>query len=188
MIKIFTKPTLVVLAALTASFTAPVPNVEAQSLFELLFNGNDRRNRRLRRDQRHVQPRVIKKKPRVKSATFYTYRPAALKKAKLTNLANLSSGLGYYGPQIEDFDKSKLAFAEALQFVKAINTRARADISKALLAHYSEYPEFLWVTDLKPNVDAADVLGVFGAADQYGLRSVDYLVDLPEFSGSDEPW
>ena len=128
------KPMLVLLAAMTASFTAPVPNVEAQSLFELLFNNDSRRNRRIKREREVVQPRVIKKKPRVKTATFYTYRPAALKKTNFSSLAKLSSGLGYYGPQSADVDQNKLMFAEALASVNAIDTRARKDITKSLMA------------------------------------------------------
>ena len=183
------KPMLVLLAAMTASFTAPVPNVEAQSLFELLFNGESRRNRRLKRQREErqvVRPRVIKKKPRVKTAKIYTYRATALKKANFSSLANLSSGLGYYGPQTADFDRSKLMFAEALASVKNINTRARKDIAKALMAHYAKHPEFMWVTDLRPNADATEMLGLLTSAEIYGLQNSDYLVDLPEFSNSGE--
>ena len=182
------KPMLVLLAAMTASFTTQVPNVEAQSLFELLFNNDSRRYRRLRRERENVRPRVIKKKPRVKTATFYTYRPAALKKANFSSLVKLSSRLGYYGPQTADFDQSKLMFAEALSSVKAIDTRARKDIAKALMAHYTKHPEFMWVTDLRPNADATEILGLLTSADTYGLKSADYQVDLPEFSNSDEAY
>ena len=186
--KISKKPMLVLLAAMTASFTAPVPNVEARSLFELLFNGEATRNRRLRRERVVVQPRVIKKKPRVKTATFYTYRPAALKKANFSSLVKLSSGLGYYGPQTADFDQNKLMFAESLASVKAIDTRASKDIAKALMEHYAKHPEFMWVTDLRPNADATEMLGLLTSADTYGLNNSDYQVDLPEFSNSDEAY
>lgn len=182
------KPMLMLLAAMTASFTAPVPNVEAQTLFELLFNSESRRNRRLKRERDAQQPRVIKKKPRVKTATYFTYRPSALKKANFSSLAKLSSGLGYYGPQTADIDQNKLLFAEALASVKAIDTRARKDIAKALMAHYAKHPKFMWVTDLRPNADATDLLGVLSSADAYGLQNSDYLVDLPEFQISDEAY
>ncbi len=188
----FIKPTLVVLAALTASFTTPVPNVEAQSLFELLFNGNNRKNRRLQREQAIVQPRqqrrVVVKKPRIKAAQFYNYRPKALKKSNFSSLAKLAPSLGYYGPQTSQVDQNRMVFAEALQFVDGVDLRARADIAKAIITHYSENPEFIWVTDLKPNIDAADVIGVFSSADKYGLQSNDYLVKLPEFSPAEEPY
>ena len=180
------KPMLVLLAAMTASFTAPVPNVEAQTLFELLFNGESRRIRRLKRERKAIQPRVIKKKPRVKATRIYTYRADALKKANFSSLAKLPAGLGYYGPQTADFDKSKLMFADALASVKNINTRARKDIAKALMAHYAKHPEFMWVTDLRPNADATEMLGLLSSADAYGLNNSDYQVDLPEFSNSDE--
>lgn len=184
MTKILTKSTLILLAALTGSFTAPVPNVEAQTLFELLFNGNARREKRLRRERQRVQPRVIKKKPRVKTAKYYTYRPGALKKANLSALAKMS--MGYYGPQLEDADSSQQIFAEALKFANSVKIQSRKDIAKALVAHYREHPEFMWVSDQKPNADAADMIGVFGTADEYGLRNADYQVDLPEFAAAEE--
>ena len=203
------KPVLVLLAAMIGSFTAPTSNVEAQTLFQLLFNNEARHNQRprwerldrherrerlersVRRDRlkrpggqvrKVAERRVIKKKPRVKTAIYYTYRPVALKKTNFSNLAKMSSGLGYYGPQTTDIDQNKLMFAEALASVININTRARKDISKALIAHYTRHPEFMWVTDLRPNADATDMLGALATAEKYGLKNLDYQVDLPKFS------
>lgn len=173
--KLINKPLLVLLAGLTSSVSMPVPEVEAQTLFDLLFKNDARRQRDLRRErERLAKQRVIRKKPRVKTARIYNYKPVGLSKVSFATLSNMPSGFGFYGPQTVDFDPETALFADAAIGLEGYSVNVRKDVGKAVLAHYKAHPKFMWVNNLQLNEASEALMQVLSSANEYGLDPADY--------------
>ncbi|MFD0917610.1 murein L,D-transpeptidase [Pseudahrensia aquimaris] len=78
-----------------------------------------------------------------------------------------------------------MTLADASESLKDIRLIARKNIGKALIKHYSQSPEFMWIgADGRLNEQGDALIDVLADADAYGLRSNDYqLPPLP--NGSD---
>ncbi|MCF6330391.1 MAG: hypothetical protein L3I99_02435, partial [Sulfurimonas sp.] len=152
------------------------------------------------------------KSKKVPSARFFNDRAKPMRKIKITEFAAIVASLNVTGgnttggnaaggnataaaPAAQTtggLTTNRALFAEALSKVDAVDFSARADIVKAVTAHYLANPEFMWVSDSKPVRSASEVLAVLNSADDYGLEAADYKVELPVFnsgeSALDEPF
>lgn len=62
---------------------------------------------------------------------------------------------------------------------------AEKEAAEAIVEHYSQMPELMWVSDGQPNARAADLKAIFADAASHGLNPADYAVQQPP-AGSDE--
>ncbi|MET0170524.1 MAG: L,D-transpeptidase family protein, partial [Aliihoeflea sp.] len=72
---------------------------------------------------------------------------------------------------------------DALDDLAAYELYAESAIGEAIVAHYSQMPDFIWTTDAAVNDEARAVLRELADADAYGLNPGDYAVTMP--SGQD---
>src|SRR5690606_2698423 len=70
-------------------------------------------------------------------------------------------------------------FRDASAGLDGYELLAEAEIGKALAAWYAANPDFIWVSDLKPNKRAEEALEVLAEAADYGLSPADYAVEIP---------
>ncbi len=191
------KSALTLLAATMVSFSAPIVSVEARNLFDVLFNHDRQEYRYDRREYRYdrrgqlrerpvQRPRVVKKKPRVKTARYYNYRAAAVKSVALKALVKQASSAGYVGPQLQDADRNGLLFAESISQLQNFAPKARKDITKAVINHYKDNPGFIWVKDNKPSEVAISLMRVLESADEYGLDNQDYQIDASDVGTTED--
>ncbi len=173
------KSALVLLAAISISLAMPVRKVEAQSLIKLLFGKQSQQSRDYRRQPQSTASKAVVKVKKVKTARFFNYRAKPMQKIKI---AAIAGALASTTSQAESNAANPSLFVEALRKTSAIDSTARADIIKAVTAHYRANPQFMWVSNYGPNQDANALLGVLNSADEYGLDAADYNVELPAFS------
>lgn len=74
------------------------------------------------------------------------------------------------------------ATLEALQEFDLMTEKA---VAEALVAHYSEHPDFIWVLDGVPSAAAVQAMDVLAAADSHGLNPDHYRVSTPRRGASE---
>ncbi|MBD0416166.1 L,D-transpeptidase family protein [Oryzicola mucosus] len=177
------------LAALVASLTVTTAPVQAQGLFDKLFGGGLRRSERTEfpppppaAQPRQAAPKkaAAAKPVKISAPSYYTYKAEALAKVDFSPLAAKSQSAS-----LEPVMSS--AFREALSGLEGFDMLAEPEIGKAVVAYYSDHPEFVWVTDGALNAKAAQAAQVLGDAGSYGLDAADYKVQLPDAGLTVEP-
>lgn len=180
--------------ALTASLAAPLPEAQAQNLFDMLFGGGQRVYREpayedggyRRRDERYGgrrKPEYRDDRPRVNRAAEPPSE--APRRAVAAPKISAPSYYDYKTDALARVDFAKLAaasggrFAAALTGLQDFDLVAETEISAALSAHYAANPEFIWVTGDKVNSRAREAIRVLGEAAGYGLEAGDYSVTPP---------
>lgn len=191
---------------LASGFMVSPVEVQAQSFFERLFGGPSYEERRrmreeeLRRERERARPKV-----RISSPRYYTYRPDAVKTYKLATLAvppapqtaqtaqtpPASSSVPATAPADGSAQTASApatapvtappptAFEEARIYLKSFKLRMPREVGKALIAHYAQHPEFIWVKDGKVDVKARSAMALLQHVDRFGLVPSDYQVALP---------
>jgi len=147
---------------------------EAQGLLEALFGPP---KRRVVHDQQFppapTAPKRTKAAPATISApSYYTYRADPLVRVEFAPVLAIAPAT----------DGSTNAFRDNVRTLAAVDLRAEKQIAAAISSHYAAQPEFLWVSDGKPNQRAKDAAAVLADADSYGLNAADYRVDMPASS------
>ena len=193
------KTALMVSVLSVGAQTVTVPDAEAQGLLNRLFNPEYHRKQR-ERERRGGQALLDKvQKARVSAPRYLTYKADAWKPVALvalsekktavtepeTTAAAASTGTVIETDAVElppvvltDFDKARPALAD-------MSLMVLPEVGEALIAFYREHPDFLWITDGKPNAKAAAARRVLAEAGGFALDPQDYLVDLPA-SGEDQ--
>jgi len=178
--------------ALASGFAAaPVEPVLAQGFFERLF-GQQRYDYRDRQQVRDYQARERRRREmfrqsrtqghlpatpvRVEGAKYYSYNPDALETVSFASLAEVVTA----SAEPDDLRLGITTFGEARGHLESFKMRALAEVGRAVKAHYSENPEFIWVTGGRVNDKARDALAALERAGNFGLSAADYQVDVPE--------
>ncbi|HSG95979.1 MAG TPA: peptidoglycan-binding protein, partial [Afifellaceae bacterium] len=166
--------------------------VLAQGFFERLFGQQryDYRDRERvreyrRRDRqrqakfrRSQRQRQIPAAPiRVEGAKYYTYRPDTPKIVSFASLAEVVTA----SAEPDDLRLGTTPFGEARGHLETFKMHTLAEVGKAIKAHYSENPEFIWVTDWRVNDKARTAMTALERADNFGLSAGDYRVDAPKY-------
>ena len=71
------------------------------------------------------------------------------------------------------------AFDESREFLDGYKIRVLKEVGSALKEHYKSSTDFIWVSDDKANDRARAALSALEAADEVGLSSQDYSVEVP---------
>ncbi len=69
--------------------------------------------------------------------------------------------------------------ATARPLMGAVNAYAPAEIAKVIEDYYGRVDTLIWVDGQGPNAKARAALDLLSKADEIGLNSADYRVDLP---------
>ena len=187
------------ICALAGGFAAaPVEPVLAQGFLERLFGqqrydyrdrervreyrARDRRDRQRRANLRQRQ--VPSTSIRVAGPKYYGYQPDALKTVSFASLAEVVTA----STEPDDLRLGTTPFSEARGHLETFKMRTFSEVASAIKAHYSENPEFIWVTGWRVNDKAGAALAALQRADAFGLSSRDYQVDAPKygFGAADE--
>jgi len=87
---------------------------------------------------------------------------------------------------VEEAAPEPLRLSEAmLASLGAFELLTEQAVSDAMVAHYSEHPDFIWVTDEGPSAAATQALEVLAAADSHGLDPDHYRVAAPRAGASE---
>ena len=82
---------------------------------------------------------------------------------------------------------TKTSFVDHLEALSKIKVKAGTGVRKALLQHYENSPEFLWLNaDMSANENAESVLKVLRNAAQEGLDPLNYAVSIPDTTSGEE--
>lgn len=81
--------------------------------------------------------------------------------------------------EVEESGPEAVRLSSGFDQLASINVRARKALGKAVVAHYTEAPDFIWI-DAKGEMNdkARGVLRVLAEADTYGLRMEDYALPV----------
>ena len=184
------------ICALAGGFAAaPVEPVLAQNFFERFFGQQqyDHRDRervrgyrsRDRQRRANLRQRQVPAAPiRVESAKYYGYQPDTLKTVSFASLAEVVTA----SAQPDGLKLGTTPFGEARSHLETFKMRTFTEVVSAIKAHYSDNPEFIWVTGGRVNEKARAALAALARADNFGLSAADYQVDVPEdgFGAGDE--
>lgn len=185
-----------ILSALIAGSVISVPVAaeaaqKRKTLFEVLFKkAHERKQRKKQRLQalREQQleaskPKKKKKLAKVKTSKNYAYRVA--KRAPIIlAAAPVSFALAETGNTSEQGETVKLS-ALTTDIINAgkMNMRAEAHLAEAVSEFYKDNQKYYWIDNEGAwNSRALSALKVLSQADDYGLRSADYKVNMDEFS------
>lgn len=170
--------------AVAASLALDAPAAHAQNIFDVLFGGNQNRHQRAQPPQRHVappprtqvapQPEPPRRAPpRVAGPQYYDYRPEALSRVDFSPLLDRPR------PAAVELSPVDQAFSDALAHLDGFVLRAEKEISAALVDHYRDKPNFIWITDGDVGPKAREAMKVLARAASFGLEPADYHVSLP---------
>lgn len=168
--------TLLRLAALSALFLAGAQQANAQNLFDMLFGGSIRE--RPSGDFPPPPPKPKKAAPKISSPSYYDYKADALAKVDFSALLATPQPVGFEPVLIG------ASFREALPGLQDFDIPAEKDVAKALIAYYSDSPDFIWVAGLDANGRAGEALRALGDADSFGLLPAEYAVAVPPVNSS----
>ena len=149
-----------------------VPDVKAQTLIELLFNGEQRANRSRRR-QALASPQRIQ---RISGPRYYTYSAAPLSTVSVAAMLPAPETETALEPSL-DFEARR--FSEAAAIGSELRLPVEKEIADALKAHYAENPGFVWSRGTAPTKDARAVAALLDKAGEHALVAADYEVAIP---------
>ena len=176
------------ICALAGGFVAaPVEPVLAQGFFERLF-GQQRYDYRDRERVREYRVRYRQRRAnlrrkrhsatpiRVQAAKYYTYQPDTLKTVSFASLAEVVTA----SAEPSELRLGTTPFGEMRSHLASFKMRTFSEVASAIKSHYSENPEFLWITDGRINGKARTALAALERAGEFGLSPRYYMVDMPE--------
>ncbi len=68
---------------------------------------------------------------------------------------------------------------ETLEALASFELMTEKAIADAIVAHYAEKPDFIWIEDGKPGANAREAMRVLGDAASHALNPLDYRVSVP---------
>ena len=159
--------------------TASPANAE-RNLFDILFGNRAPR-------QQAIQPQAGQPSrpsatvpqapaPRISAPRAYNFEPDPLAKVDFAALTTALAG--------KESDPASAPFVKALAGLSGFELQTEKKIAAAIVAYYSEHPDFIWVDQNGPNQRADEVLGVLGNAAEFGLIDTDYVVNVPVSAGA----
>ena len=181
-----------------ANFTAPSVEAAQLQLHELLFNRNNNAKPRTQRrpwfSRKQVvrtvpdlqqEPAPAKKIKRVSGPRYYTYKAPTISTFTLASLVgDASSDISNEGLGIPAMDFEAQRFSEALRNLPEGQISIEPAIAKAIKAHYSQSPAFVWSRGSSVTAEAKQLAGMLNQAAAHGLDPSDYAVRVPDDSFS----
>lgn len=176
------------LLGLVLAFSTGATEAQAQNLFDLLFGSGNRMTRPHLQRQPEPQPEQPAQRravaPKISSPSYYDYKPEPLVKIELSALEE-EGGEGDVGADAATAEPAgDPAFRKAQAELVNLDLVAEKQIAAAIAEHYAANPEFVWVSDGKPNARAGEALRVLSEAASHGLSEADYAVAVPSAAGS----
>lgn len=181
------------LAGVTALGIAGAVPVDAHAgnFFDFLFAGGKRRQT-FPPPPPPAHPRQAKAASKARSGggvpvvkitapEYYNFRADALTAVNFAPLTALSSSASL-DPQL-----GGTVFRESLTGLDGFELLAEKPFGEALLAYYAASPDFIWITDGRPNERAEAAMRVLRDAGSYGLDPQDYAVSAPMAATPDTP-
>ncbi|MEQ8589676.1 MAG: L,D-transpeptidase family protein [Roseitalea porphyridii] len=169
---------IAVAVAITGVVASPPP-ANAQNLFDVLFKSPEQREReRMARERARQQAQAPKPKPvRISGPRYYNYKADELVRVDFGKIADpvVTGAIGDMGLAPLGID----TFAEGRPALDELSVRALPEVADAVVAHYSEHPEYIWVAGTAVTDRARSVVAVLEAADAVGLSADDYAVAVP---------
>ena len=169
----------VLCAALFIGLLLPPKPAAAQTFMDLLFGVQpydryyerryrerryrDRRYRGTRYDNRSRAPRIKIAAPR-----YYQYEPERL---SVYSLARLAKALTSTNLTAEARSEPLVLAREHLS---AVEVRTSQPVFEAMIAHYKESPQFIWIEHKRQTAKARSAIGILQSASHYGLNAEDY--------------
>ncbi|MCO5065703.1 MAG: L,D-transpeptidase family protein [Rhizobiaceae bacterium] len=156
------------LFALSLGAAVIAPEVaQAQGLLEALFGHSKRRAMENSAfPPAPMTPKRVAKPAKISAPSYYDYRADSLVRVDFSSLTTLAPAT----------DGESNAFRDDLAALASVDLRAEKQVASALVEHYAQQPDFLWISDGSPNQRAKDALAVLADADSYGLNAADYEV------------
>lgn len=68
---------------------------------------------------------------------------------------------------------------ETLEALASFELMTEKAIADAIVAHYAEKPDFIWIEDGKPGANAREAMRLLGDASSHALNPLDYRVSVP---------
>jgi murein L,D-transpeptidase YcbB/YkuD len=195
-----TRKAILVPGIVAGILTVGMPSAGAQTLLDTLFGRSPRleeagqqrpRNQRLnsagysRMEQSRPQKQIRQRPPqrpqarapaqiaKISAPSYYNYKAVALQRVDFAPLAAIGQSASL------DQATSGTAFREAVGGLAAYEFYAEPAIAKAVVEYYKANPDFIWVSDNRPNERARDAIRVLGDAASHGLSPPDYSVSVP---------
>ncbi|WP_354195765.1 L,D-transpeptidase family protein [Aquamicrobium terrae] len=166
---------LVSLAVLGASLAMGAQPSNAQTLMDMLFGGQSRRQSAPLKGEFPPPPAPRKAAPitRISSPGYNTYKPDKLTQVDFTALMAVPQKAAFTPADNAD------AFRQALGGLEGFQLLAEPAIAKALVDHYTANPEFVWISNGAIDDKAREAVRVLGDAASHGFFPADYAVDVP---------
>lgn len=155
----------------------------ARNLLDMLFGGPQRQQPAPQQQEFPPPPKPRKAAPiaKISSPGYNIYKADRLARVDFSALME--------APQKAALAPSagKQAFRQALAGLDGYELLAEPGIGKALVEHYSERPNFIWVANGAVDEKAREAIRVFDEAGSHGLAPSDYAVAVPAAeSGANE--
>jgi murein L,D-transpeptidase YcbB/YkuD len=180
----------VLCAALFLGLLLPPKRAAAQTFMDLLFGAQpynryyERRYRDRRYQYRRPRDRWHGNRPRtprirIEAPRYYQYAPEQM---SLYSMARLAQALTSHDlPE----DKRNKPLVLAREHISAAEVRTSQSIYEALIAHYKELPDFIWVANGMQTEKARSAIDVLTSASDYGLNVEDYAIKTQFLSAED---
>lgn len=204
MTKKFASRAILALSAIAVIEASPLPimtqEASAQNLLQAIFGGNQRKKKReaarIKREAellKKQQASVVKRAPRIKGPSYKTYKADKLVTAKLSSLTDPVT-TGAVKPAASAIATGVAAvavvaqadpFTQGFEALSSMKLKVLPEVETALLANYSKAPRYRWVDENGVTDQAKAIISVLNNADEIGLVSSNYSVEMPQLNVSD---
>lgn len=199
MTKKFASRAVLAISAIAIIEASPLPimtqEASAQNLLQTIFGGNQRKKKReaarIKREAellKKQQASVVKRAPRIKGPSYKTYKADKLVTAKLSSLTDPVT-TGAVKPAASAIATGVVAvvvqadpFTQGFDALSSMKLKVLPEVEKALLANYSKAPRHRWVDENGVTAQAKAIIAVLNNADEIGLESSAYAVQMPQLS------
>jgi len=189
------KAVLVATVLSTGFNAAAVQTADAQGFFQRLFNPEHQRREQERLRQEELRRKAAKTK--VSAPRYLNYSPDAWKRVSLAALSEKKTAEvvpeGQFAetgdaPVVESDTPPSAsvvltAFDKARPALKDMSLTLLPGVGEALIAHYREHPDFVWVEDGKVTEKAVQARKALADSAKFALNPEDYFVALPAVAG-----
>jgi murein L,D-transpeptidase YcbB/YkuD len=197
--KKFASRAVLAISAIAIIEASPLPimtqEASAQNLLQAIFGGNQRKKKReaarIKREAellKKQQASVVKRAPRIKGPSYKTYKADKLVTAKLSSLTDPVT-TGAVKPAASAIATGVVAvvvqadpFTQGFDALSSMKLKVLPEVEKALLANYSKAPRHRWVDENGVTAQAKAIIAVLNNADEIGLESSAYAVQMPQLS------
>ena len=128
----------------------------------------------------------VPKLPKQKIETnYFDYTPDKLDYHSLASLSTLTTAAfedQFTTESIVNSDGITPLFDQARPFLESFELYALPEVAEALINHYQQHPEFVWITNGIVNEKAFEAMDILSTADEFGLNPNHYEITLPKIS------